>query len=133
MEAFYAKLRKIAKTKPDQPKARKGQQMKTRFLAVAAALAISVAVGVSASKAAPAPDPTGNGSAAGNRDLPAEIREFQDRRYECNHAITAERSRQLRCRELLTDEAALKMQYAGNELALRALQRPLLQKLTAGD
>jgi hypothetical protein len=103
--------------------------MKTRVLAVVAALSVSVAVGTSASKAEQTPIPPGDSSAVPSRDLPPEIREFLDRRFECNHAIAADRSRQLRCTELLTDEAALKWLYSGNDTVLRVLNRPLLQNL----
>lgn len=107
--------------------------MKTRITAAAVALAISVAVGACASKATPTNNPTGDSSAATNRDLPAEVRVFLNRRYECNHVITVERSQRLRCKELLTDEAALERQYSDNETVLRVLVKPLLQRLTAND
>jgi len=103
--------------------------MKTRILAVVAALSVSVAVGTSALQAEQTPPITGDRSAVPSRDLPPEIREFLNRRFECNHAIRADRSRQLRCTELLTDEAALKRLYSGNDTVLGFLNRPLLQNL----
>lgn len=69
------------------------------------------------------------------RGLPQSVRDFIDRRANCNHwmgeeGYDAARRAQinnaydtLRCATLAADEAALKRRYVGNLLVIRALDR----------
>lgn len=68
------------------------------------------------------------------RDLPADVREFIDRRANCNHWFGEEPYDQerraeilaalneLRCMTLDIDEAALKSRHSGNDAVFRILE-----------
>jgi len=96
--------------------------MRPRCIAAVTALAISVAVGPSASKAALTPNPPADSTVAPSRDLPAEVREWLDRRSECfRGAIDGTSWQRFRCNELSTDKAALLRRYSNNETVVRIL------------